>query len=194
MNQVKKDRQYVKLVSSSIPEFDGSKQSLQRFLTALKITDRTNGDQEDLAIEVIKSKITGSILYKVQSEQTINGIIQKLNDNVKRESSDVIKAKISNIKQKGKTASQYTTDIDNLRKQLEASYIDEGLDADNANKFSTKESIAAMTRNCEHDKLRLLLEAGNFNTFNDAMEATVVAAIEEVTITAAIIDRTEGQL
>lgn len=167
--QVALDREYVKQVSSSIPEFDGKKLSLNRFLTALRIVERTKGDQESLAVEVIKSKITGPILYKVQDETTISAIITKLKGNVKGESPDVLKAKLYNIKQKGKTASQYTVEIDNLRKQLEAAYIDDGLDPDNAEKFSTKESISAMTKNCEHDKLRIILEAGNFVTFNDVM-------------------------
>jgi len=116
-DQITKDREYVKQVSSSIPEFDGNKLSLNRFLTALRIVERTKGDQEDLAVEVIKSKITGTILYKVQNETTIAGIEAKLKGNVKGESTDVLKAKLLNIKQKGKTASQYTTEIDKLRKQ-----------------------------------------------------------------------------
>lgn len=168
-DQIIKDREYVKQVSSSIPEFDGNKLSLNRFLTALRIVDRTKGDQEDLAIEVIKSKITGTILYKVQNEPTIKKIIDKLKDNVKGESPDVLKAKLLNMKQKGKTASQYATEMDNLRKQLEAAFIDNGLDPDNAEKFSTKESISAMIKNCEHEKLKVILEAGNFVTFNDVM-------------------------
>lgn len=168
-NQVALDREYVKQVSSSVPEFDGKKLSLNRFLTALRIVERTKGDQEDIAVEVIKSKITGTILYKVQNESTISGIINKLKDNVKGESPDVLKAKLLNIKQKGKTASQYATEMDNLRKQLEAAFIDDGLDPNNAEKFSTNESISAMIKNCEHEKLKVILEAGNFVTFNDVM-------------------------
>lgn len=168
-DQVTKDREYVKQVSSSIPEFDGNKLSLNRFLTALRIVDITKGDQEGLAVEVIKSKIIGTILYKVQNEKTITDIINKLKDNVKGESPDVLKAKLMNIKQKGKTASQYATEMDSLRKQLEAAFIDNGLDPDNAEKFSTKESISAMIKNCEHEKLKVILEAGNFVTFNDVM-------------------------
>jgi len=168
-NQVALDREYVKQVSSSVPEFDGKKLSLNRFLTALRIVERTKGDQEDIAVEVIKSKITGTILYKVQNESTISGIINKLKDNVKGESPDVLKAKLLNIKQKSKTASQYATEMDNLRKQLEAAFIDAGLDINNAEKFSTNESISAMIKNCEHEKLKVILEAGNFVTFNDLM-------------------------
>lgn len=47
----------------------------------------------------------------------------------------------------------------NLRISLEAAYIDDGLDFDNADKFAKKEAISAMTKNCEHDKLKTILEA-----------------------------------
>lgn len=57
-------------------------------------------------------------------QPSLTGIIDILNSNVKGESAEVVKAKLLNIKQKGKTASQYTTEIDNLRKQLETIYID----------------------------------------------------------------------
>lgn len=167
-DQIEKDREYVRQLSTTIPEFDGKKSSLTRFITALRITDRTKGTQEDLAVEIIKSKIIGPILYKVTNETTIRGIIDILNSNVKGESAEVVKAKLLNVKQKGKTASQYTTEIDNLRKQLEAIYIDLGLSAETADNFATKESIQAMTKNCEYEKLRIILEAGNYNTFNDA--------------------------
>jgi len=43
--------------------------------------------------------------------------------------------------QKGKTAEKFTNKKDNFRKLLEASYIDEGLPAEHADKFITKEVI-----------------------------------------------------
>ncbi|XP_043064426.1 putative uncharacterized protein DDB_G0283051 [Drosophila ficusphila] len=59
--------------------------------------------------------------------------------------------------------------MDNLRKLRESSYIDEGLQPELAEKFSTKEAINAMTRNCENGKLKTILEAGTFPTMNDAV-------------------------
>jgi len=42
------------------------------------------------------------------------------------------------------SATQYTNEIDNLRKLLESSYIDEGLPYEHADKFSTKEANRVM--------------------------------------------------
>jgi len=56
-----------------------------------------------------------------------------------------------------------------LRKLLEASYIDEGLNAEHADKFSTKEAISTLIKNCESKKTKTILEASSFNNMNDAI-------------------------
>jgi len=145
---------YIKDNSNAIPEFNGQKIRLQRFITALKLVNLTKGTFEDLAVEVIKSKIIGSTLYKVQNETTINSIIKKLQDTIVGETSDVVKAKMAKTTQKGKTADKFTTEVDNLRKLLEASYIDEGLPAEHADKFSTKEAMNTMVKYCEQGPLQ----------------------------------------
>nr|XP_043069055.1 GATA zinc finger domain-containing protein 15-like [Drosophila bipectinata] len=80
--------------------------------------------------------------------------------------------------QKGKTAEKFTTEIDNLRKLLEASYIDEGLSAEHADKFSTKEAISTMVKNCEHGRLKTILEASNFTTMNEAVTKYIQCSTE----------------
>jgi len=92
-------RAYVKDISNAIPEFNGQKVHLQRFITALKLVNLTEGTFEDLAVGVIKSKIIGYTLYKVQNETTINSIIQKLQDTIVGETSDVVKAKMAKTTQ-----------------------------------------------------------------------------------------------
>ncbi|XP_037951190.1 uncharacterized protein LOC119681917 [Teleopsis dalmanni] len=176
--QVELDRAYIKETAIAVPEFDGKKQHLERFIRALRLIDRTKGTQEDLAVEVIKSKITGPILYRVKDEETIQGIITKLSLCVKGESIDVIKAKLMNIQQRGKTATQYTAEINNLCQALEGAYIDNGVDADNAETFSRKEAISSMTKNCTNDRLKTIMEAGTFNSLNEAVSKYVNCCTE----------------
>jgi len=54
--------------------------------------------------------LIGTILNLALSESTIEAI----------ETSQNIKAKLSTVQQKGKTATQFTTEVDNLPKLLEA--------------------------------------------------------------------------
>jgi len=73
-------RAYIKDISNAIPEFNGQKIHLQRFIAALMLVILTKGTFEDLAVVVVKSKIIGSTLYKVQKEATINSIIKIVTD------------------------------------------------------------------------------------------------------------------
>jgi len=66
-------------------------------------------------------------------------------------------------KQKGKTATQFTTEVDNLRELLEASYIDEGLQSEQA--------IDVMIKKTKHESVKTVLEAGTCTTMDDAIGA-----------------------
>lgn len=68
--------------------------------------------------------------------------------------------------------------MDNLRKLLEAAYVDEGLPFENADKFSTKEVIITIVKNCEHGNLKTILEAGNFSKINDAVSKYIHCSTE----------------
>lgn len=81
---------------------------------------------------------------------------------------------------KSKTEKKFTTEIENLLKLLEASYIDEGLPAEPADKFSTKETITTMVTNCNHGRLKTILEANNFSTMIEVV--TVVLKQQEIQV------------
>jgi len=66
-------RAYIKDISNAIPEFNGQKIHLQRFITALMLVYLTKGTFEDMAVEVIKSKIIGftptaNVINKIESK------------------------------------------------------------------------------------------------------------------------------
>jgi len=186
-------RAYIKDISTAIPEFDGKKINLRRFITAIKLVNLTKGPHEAIAIEVIKSKIIGTTLYRVQNEVTIDAIIRKLEEVVVGETTDVVRAKMANVYQKGKTATQFTNEIENLRKSLESSYIDEGLQPEHAIKFSTKEAINTMTKNCDHGKLKTILEAGTFKTMDEAISKYIHCSTEMTGSASSVLFYKRGQ-
>lgn len=87
------------------------------------------------------------------------------------ETSQNIKAKLSTVQQRGKTATQFTTEVDNLRKLLEASYIDEGLPSEHATRLSTRDAIDVMIKKSEHESVKTVLEAGTCTTMDAAIGA-----------------------
>lgn len=57
---------------------------------------------------------------------------------VKGELVEVITAKLMNLKQKNKTANQYTKEVDELTKALEGAYIADGLTNNLASRYRTQ--------------------------------------------------------
>lgn len=78
-----------------------------------------------------------------------------------------------NLQQKNKTANQYTKEVEHMTKALESAYINDGLSLDLANKYTTQHAIKAMTTNCSIEKVKRIMQAGTFNTMNDAISKFV---------------------
>ncbi|XP_041673711.1 putative uncharacterized protein DDB_G0286901 [Drosophila eugracilis] len=80
--------------------------------------------------------------------------------------------------QSGKTAQAFTDELEKLRMLLEASYIDKGLSPEIADEFSTKEAISTMVKNCPHNRLKTIIEAGNFKNMNEAVAKYIESSTE----------------
>lgn len=166
-------RAYIREIAQAVPEFDGKKTRLEKFLTALRLVNLTKGTYEEIAIELIKSKITGTTLNKIKNETTIDGIIARLKAVVVGETPANIKAKMDTLTQKGKTATQFTTELENLRQLLEAAYIDQGIPSENADTLSTTEAINTMISKTSHESVKTVMESGIFTTMDAAVSAYI---------------------
>jgi len=55
-----------------------------------------------------------------------------------------------------------------MTKSLKGAYITDGLSLELARSYSTRHAVKAMTKNCTIDKVQIILQAGTFNTMNEA--------------------------
>jgi len=74
-----------------------------------------------------------------------------------------------NLQQRNKTANQYTQEVEQMTKALEGAYTTDGLPLELARSYSTQHAVKAMTKNCTIYKVKLIMQAGTFNTMNDAV-------------------------
>lgn len=79
---------------------------------------------------------------------------------------------------KSKSANAYCSEIEILTKSLENAYITDGLTNEVANKYFTQVAVKAMTKNCTIDKVKFIMEAGQFNSMNDAISKFVGSCTE----------------
>lgn len=169
---------FLNTAAKLIPDFDGKPDNLRSFLDSLQLLDSIKGNHEALAINLIKTKLKGNARNLINNENTITEILNKLKTSVKGESVEVLTAKIMNIKQNNKTANVYCNEIETLTKSLETAYISDGLPTDIASKYSTQTAIKALTKNCTIDKVKLIMEAGQFNSMNEAISKFVNSCTE----------------
>lgn len=170
--------EFLNTASKLITEFDGKAENLGSFVDSLKLVDLIKGSHEAVAISLIKTKLKGNARNLINNENTITEIVTKLQKTVKGESVEVITAKIMNIKQNTKTANTYCNEIETLTKSLENAYITDGLSSELATKYATNVAVKALTKNCTIDKVKLIMEAGQFNSFNDAISKFINSCTE----------------
>ncbi|XP_041448638.1 uncharacterized protein LOC121404090 [Drosophila obscura] len=161
-----------------IPEFDGKAENLQSFLDALTLVDSIKGVHDIQAVAIVKTKLKGTARNFVGNETTLQQIISKLKTTVKGESVEVLSAKLMNLKQKSKTANDYTKEVESLTKLLETAYISDGLSFELATKYSTQQAVKSITNNCSIDTVKLIMEAGSFNTMDEAVSKFINACTQ----------------
>lgn len=170
--------EFLNTASKLITEFDGKSENLQSFIDSLQLVNLIKGIHESSAISLIKTKLKGNARNLISEESTIEEIITKLKVTVKGESVHVLSAKLMSIKQNNKTPTAYCTEIENLTKSLETAYISDGLSCELANKYSTQVAVKAITKNCSNEKVKLIMEAGQFNDMNEAVSKFVSSCTE----------------
>lgn len=107
-------------------------------------------------------------------------VIATLKTSVKDESVEVISAKLLNVRQ-----------VESLTKSLESAYISYDISSQSAAKYSTQSAGKALTKNVTNERVKLIMESGNFSNTNEVMtkfinsctEATIPIIIEIITMT-----------
>lgn len=172
--------EYLNIASKLIPEFDGRAENLQSFLAALNLADLVCADNnQSIAIGIVKSKLKGNTINLIKGTETnLKQIIESLKENVKGESVEVITAKLMNIRQNSKSANTYIKEVEDLTRILQSAYVSDGLSPQLAETYSTRAAVKAITKNSCNDKVRIVMEAGQFNNMNEAVAKFVNCCTE----------------
>lgn len=170
--------EFINTATRLIPDFDGKHENLRSFLDALSLVETIQGNHEAVAINLIKTKLKGNARNLIGNETTIQAVINRLSNTVKGESVEVLSAKILNIRQNSKSANAYCSEIEQMTKSLETAYISDGLPCELATKYSTQVAVKAMTKNCNIDRVKLVMEAGQFGNMNEAIGKFVSSCTE----------------
>lgn len=170
--------EFLGLATRVIPDFDGRPENLRAFLDSLDLVESIKGTHEAVAVGVIKTKLKGTARNLISSESTVGEISRKLRSSVRGESTEVLTAKIMNVRQGNKSANAFVTEVEELTKALSSAYISDGLTCELAEKYSTQVAVKSMTKGASSDRVRLIMAAGNFGTMGDAVSKFVNSCTE----------------
>nr|CAH7734108.1 unnamed protein product [Callosobruchus chinensis] len=149
--------EFFNLASKILPhEYDGSPDRLQSFLDA-----HTLLTARDL----------------IGDNDSIQDIAQKLRQGIKTESSQGVTSKILGHKQFKKYKTKYAEEIKTLSVKLKRAHISEGVPAAVAEIYVLV--VRALSTSASSDRAKLIMEAGAFNSTQEAVTKFVAISIED---------------
>lgn len=169
--------EFLNFASKIIPNLEDGN-DLQRFLDAVALAKTQSTGHENTLIELIKTKLVGKFRNAISNENTIEDVITSLKSKIKTESPDVITAKLMNIKQNSKPANTFSKEIEDLTKSLETAFIQDGVSPNLADKYATQAAVKAFATNSSNDKVKLVMQSGQFSSMNDAVSKFVSTSTE----------------
>lgn len=175
--------EFLNFATKIIPEFDGIYANLQSFNDAVNLANASVGTHTPSFIELIKTKLKNNARNCVSNEATVQAIIDALRLHIKPESSSLIESKMMNIHQAKKKASDYMKEIESLTADLKRAHITEGIPITAADNLSTKTAIKAIRQNASSNKVKWLMEAGNFRDLNEVVDKFVSLSTADSTET-----------
>lgn len=175
------DTEFLTLINPLIPRFDGSIESKQAFLDSLELVNRlvnNNAAKQDMAVSVIKTKLTGNARTCVTNEQTVQELINRLNQSIHSESSSLVLAKLMNTKQYHKSASDFGKEIVKLTEKLQSAYISEGIEFNLSKKFATDNALKALSNNCNNNQIKIVISALTVTDIEEAVAKFITCSNE----------------
>lgn len=160
--------EFINTAAKLLPDFDGKFENLQRFLDALSLLDTIKESNESIAVTLIKTKLLGTARNLINSENSIESIKATLVAKVKGNTTQAVTAKLLNIRQNNKSPNDFAKDIEETTKLLQNAYISEGLTPELAETYSTQTAVKAVIKNANSDKIKIIMQAGQFSSVNQA--------------------------
>lgn len=161
--------EFINTATKLLPEFDGKIENLSKFINAIDLLETIKETHENIAISLIKTKLTHSASTLITTESTIEAIKSKLVASVKYESPQSISARLNTVKQNNKSDSDFAKEIETLSLQLEQAFIADGLTPALAKSYSTQHAVKTIKTNAKSEEVKLLMRAGQFPTVGDAI-------------------------
>lgn len=158
---------WINTYTKVVPEFDGSPANKTKFLDGLELIDENVGIYMATAVRIIKSKLSEPARSLITNEATVRAIIETITARVKNESSKAASAKLLNLKQGSKSATDYVKELENMTASLKRAFIAEGVPLDAADAYSTDAIAKSIIANSSNEKIKTVIQSADFKEVSD---------------------------
>lgn len=166
----------LKAAATIVPYFEGEADELDKFLAGVRLLTRLMPDAEaELLLEFVKSRLNKKARDVAGSATTIESMIEKLQQScTSTTNSETEEARLAAMKQKGKDATTFATEIQTLTDGLSNMYIKEGVPPSMAQRLANKAGVHALVNGIRNPQIKILLLSGRYETVADATTKLLV--------------------
>lgn len=172
----------IKLGTALVNTYDGSPAQLNAFLDAVALfVDTVDAAYENATpaeknaaratvVRFIRTRLTGAARQFIGELNDLQEILDELKLRcASKATSDSIVAKLKATKQIT-TTDNFCDVVEKLTNELKSAYLNEKIPTDTADKMATKRGVEALIGGIKNPDTKLILKAGNFSKFDDAVQ------------------------
>lgn len=171
----------IKLVNSTLKEYDGNVGGLGSFLVNLEIIEASvPAEHVTLAVKCIRGKLQGAAAgFVPENISSYSEIKDSLKRNIKREPSAVVESKLAAIRFDNRNLTQFTEDVEKTASLLSQTFISEGIPIAKANELTISRVIETCRKSARNDLVRSVLASSQFDTPKAVLSKFVVEVAEQ---------------
>lgn len=170
----------IKTGTALVETYDGKPDKLESFIDSVTLfselvdtaneTPAAKAAAKIVVTRFIKTRLSGAARQAVPENSTLEELIAALREHCSPKiTPDNILAKLKNIKQTTSTDA-FCEEVEKLTMKLKSVYISKHIPTDVATQMATKSGIDALIRGAKNNESRIILKAGSFVNFNDAVQ------------------------
>lgn len=167
---------FVQLCASTLNQkFDGDPLSLDIFINGIELLELLAGDNGDLLVSFIKTRLCGKALEAIPKEgATIANIKSTLRATIKPDSSKVVEGKILALRFNPTKSSEFTSEDTLLAEALQRSLIIEGIPQAKAKEMAVEKTIEVCRKNSRSNTVKAILASKVFSEPSEVIAKMIV--------------------
>lgn len=172
----KENREYLKFAAQTINRnYAGDPLALKTFVNAVALLKATTeDDQMDLLKKFVVSRLEGKALECVNTKDTLENIMNSLEDSIKPDSSKVVEGKILSLRYNRSQANDFAEQANKLADALQRSLVIEGYSLEKAKEITIERTVEMCRQNARNEAVKSIIASKDFKDPREVVAKLIV--------------------